>query len=125
MVTLDLKILFDKIEALMKGGTLKRAIVASFPALLPGAKSVLFKLFKGKDLAQPMKSPVAAGIIAGVVISLWAANFVGGLLYRLPPRDPATLIAAASVLFAVGAIAGWIPARRAARIDPGAVLRQI
>ena len=64
MVTLDLKLLFDKVEGLMKAGTLKRAIVASFPALLPGAKSVLFKLFKGKDLAHPTKSPVAANIIA-------------------------------------------------------------
>ena len=59
MVTLDLKLLFDKVEGLMKAGTLKRAIVASFPALLPGAKSVLFKLFKGKDLAHPTQ--VAGG----------------------------------------------------------------
>ena len=43
----------------MKAGTLKRAIVASFPALLPGAKSVLFKLFKGKELAHPTE--VAGG----------------------------------------------------------------
>ncbi len=64
MVTLDLKLLFDKVEGLMKAGTLKRAIVASFPALLPGAKSVLFKLFKGKELAHPTKSPVAANVIA-------------------------------------------------------------
>jgi long-chain acyl-CoA synthetase len=64
MVTLDLKLLFDKVEGLMKAGTLKRAIVASFPALLPGAKSVLYKLFKGKDLAHPTKSPVAANFIA-------------------------------------------------------------
>ena len=53
MVTLDLKLLFDKVEALIVAGTLPRAIVASFPALLPGAKSVLYKLFKGRDLAQP------------------------------------------------------------------------
>jgi long-chain acyl-CoA synthetase len=64
MVTLDLKLLFDKVEALMRAGTLERAIVASFPALLPGAKSVLFKLFKGKELAHPAKSPVAANVIA-------------------------------------------------------------
>ena len=68
---------------------------------------------------------VAAGLVVGVIVSLWTASFVSGLLYRLPPRDPATLIAAVGVLFAVGAIAGWIPARRAARIDPGAVLRRI
>jgi long-chain acyl-CoA synthetase len=68
MVTLDLKLLFDKVEGLMKSGTLKRAVVASFPALLPGAKSVLFKLFKGKDLAHPMKSPVAANVITDAVV---------------------------------------------------------
>ena len=59
MVTLDLKLLFDKVERLMKAGTLQRAIVASFPALLPPAKSVLFKLFRGKELAHPAKSSVA------------------------------------------------------------------
>ncbi len=63
MVTLDLKVLFDKIEALMAAGTLKRSIVASFPALLPGAKSVLFKLFKARDLARPKTSNVAANVI--------------------------------------------------------------
>lgn len=58
MVTLDLRILFDKVEALIAGGSLKRAIVASFPALLPGAKSVLFKLLKGRELARPAASRV-------------------------------------------------------------------
>ncbi len=60
MVTLDLKVLFDKVEGLMKAGTLKRSIVASFPSLLPGAKSVLFKLFKAKEMAHPDKSAVAS-----------------------------------------------------------------
>ena len=63
MVTLDLKILFDKIEALLVKGTLSRAIVASFPALLPGPKSVLFKLFKGRDLARLKGSPAASRIL--------------------------------------------------------------
>src|SRR5581483_4174215 len=63
MVTLDLKLLFDKAEALMKAGTLKRCVVASFPGLLPSAKSVLFKLFRGKELAHPAKSPVAANVV--------------------------------------------------------------
>ena len=64
MVTLDLKVLFDKVEALMAAGTLKRAIVASFPALLPTAKSILFRLFKGRDLASVKSSKVAGSIIA-------------------------------------------------------------
>jgi long-chain acyl-CoA synthetase len=75
IVTLDLKLLFDKVENLMQAGTLKRAIVASFPALLPSAKSVLFKLFKGKELAYPSKSPVAARIISDVDVLADAGNF--------------------------------------------------
>ena len=58
MVTLDLKVLFDKIEPLIANNTLKGAVVASFPALLPAAKAVLFKLFKSKELARPRASPV-------------------------------------------------------------------
>jgi len=45
-------------------------------------------------------------------------------LYGLEPRDPVTLIGASAVLALIGALAGWLPARRAARIDPAVVLRQ-
>jgi long-chain acyl-CoA synthetase len=71
MVTLDLKLLFDKVEALLINNTLKTAVVASFPALLPGTKSTLFKLFKSKELARVSSSPVAkrvyleADVLAG------------------------------------------------------------
>lgn len=57
MITLDLKLLFDKVEGLVAKGCLERAVVCSFPALLPGAKSVLFKLLKSKELARPASSP--------------------------------------------------------------------
>ena len=68
MVTLDLKLLFDKVEALIQAGALPRAIVASFPALLPGTKSILFKLFKGRDLARPQSSPVAAKLVLDAAV---------------------------------------------------------
>jgi len=64
MVTLDLSVLFDKVEALMANGTLERSIVASFPALLPGTKSVLFRLFKSKQLANPRGSKVADRVVS-------------------------------------------------------------
>ena len=67
---------------------------------------------------------VALGVVAGTGISLWAATFVVPLLYGLEPRDPATLVGAALSLVAIGALAGWIPATRAARIDPARVLRE-
>ena len=40
------------------------------------------------------------------------------------PKDPLTFGVAAIVLAAIGALAGWMPARRASRIDPAVVLRQ-
>jgi predicted permease len=67
---------------------------------------------------------VAIGIVLGGIASWWAARFVGGLVYGLPARDPVTLAGAAAVLIAVSTLAGWLPARRAARIDPADVLRQ-
>jgi putative ABC transport system permease protein len=66
---------------------------------------------------------VGIGILVGAGLSFWGAQFVSALLYGLAPRDPATLAASAGVLAVVGALAGWLPARRASRIDPAAVLR--
>ena len=67
---------------------------------------------------------VGLGVAAGAGIALWASRFVSTLLFGLPPRDPATLLAAVFVLSAIGALAGYLPARRAARIDPARVLRE-
>ena len=62
MITLDLVALFGKVEKLVEAGTLEHVVVASFPALLPSTKSVLFRLLKSKDLAQPARSSIAAKI---------------------------------------------------------------
>ncbi len=67
---------------------------------------------------------VGIGVAVGGAVSVWASKFVETLVYGLEPRDPATLAGAAVVLAAVGAIAGWLPAHRASRIDPAEVLRE-
>jgi predicted permease len=69
---------------------------------------------------------VGLGVAAGAGLSLWAATLLASssLIYGLEPRDPATLLTAAVVLTAIGAIAGYLPARRASRIDPARVLRE-
>jgi putative ABC transport system permease protein len=69
---------------------------------------------------------VGLGVAVGAGLSLWAARFVEatGLLFGLPPRDPMTLVTAALLLGAIGALAGYLPARRASRIDPARVLRE-
>ena len=66
---------------------------------------------------------IAAGLALGLAGSLWAARFVEALLFQLEPRDPVTFAGGAAVLVAVGAVAAWLPARRAGRIDPVAALR--
>jgi len=65
----------------------------------------------------------ALGIAAGGAASYWASRLVGSLLFGIEPRDPATFAGAAIVLALVGTAAGAIPAWRASRIDPTAVMR--
>ena len=66
---------------------------------------------------------VALGVIIGTAASVWSSQFLASLLYDLHPRDVVTLVSAAVTLTVVGAIAGWLPAYRASRIDPAHVLR--
>ncbi len=68
MITLDLVALFSKIEKLLVEGHLKRALVCSFSSLLPSTKSVLFKLFKSKEIAHPAKSSAAGKIISDTAV---------------------------------------------------------
>jgi long-chain acyl-CoA synthetase len=63
MVTLDLKALFPKVEALLESGALPRAVVCPFAKLLPGVKSVLFRLVKSGELSPWQSSPQAGKII--------------------------------------------------------------
>jgi predicted permease len=66
----------------------------------------------------------ALGIALGGGLSLWAARYVGPLLFGLEARDPATLAGATLALATTAGLAAWLPARRAARIDPARVLRE-
>jgi predicted permease len=66
---------------------------------------------------------VCAGLLLGTGVSVWASRLAASLLYGVDARDPLTLVGAAVILAAVGALAGWLPAWRASRIDPAVVLR--
>jgi predicted permease len=67
--------------------------------------------------------PVALGLAVGGAASLVAARALAGRLYGVPPTDPVTLLGAASLLAAVAAVACWLPARRATRVEPTEALR--
>lgn len=65
----------------------------------------------------------AAGIAGGLVGVAFTSGAVSRMLFGVEPRDPATLIAASLVLAATALLAGYFPARRAARVDPAMTLR--
>ncbi len=66
---------------------------------------------------------IVLGLTLGLAGSLWAAQFVRPLLFQVDAHDPATFTAAAGALVVAGLLAAWLPARRAARLDPATVLR--
>jgi len=63
------------------------------------------------------------GLGLGVTGALVLSRLIKGLLFGVPPHDPVTLLAVAALMAAVGVTACWIPAARAARIDPAEAIR--
>ena len=66
---------------------------------------------------------VAVGTAIGLPVALILTRSISSLLYGLDPTDPATIAAAILLLFGVSLLAGYIPARRATRLDPMSALR--
>ena len=67
--------------------------------------------------------PVALGLATGALAALGALRLLSGLLYGVGPFDPATVLATIALLLSAALVAAWVPARRAALVDPMTVLR--
>jgi len=65
----------------------------------------------------------ALGVAIGIPVSLAAARLIASVLYGLKTTDPATIALAALVMIAVAALAAYLPARRASKVDPMVALR--
>jgi putative ABC transport system permease protein len=76
----------------------------------------LLVLRKGTTIA-------ASGAALGLAGAALLVRGMTSLLYAIPPLDPVTFGSATAVLFAVAAAASYLPAHRAARIDPACALR--
>jgi ABC-type antimicrobial peptide transport system permease subunit len=66
---------------------------------------------------------LAGGLVLGVIGSLTAARLLAKLLYGVTPYDPVTVSLVALLMATVGTLACWIPAGRAARVEPATALR--
>ncbi|HAB15317.1 MAG TPA: ABC transporter permease [Verrucomicrobiota bacterium] len=73
-------------------------------------------------VSQGMR-PVLVGLGLGFAVAFGLSRFLASLLFEINPTDPATLAVASIILVGVTAVACWLPARRAARVDPMVALR--
>jgi hypothetical protein len=67
---------------------------------------------------------VSAGLLIGIVASVWLSQFVSALLYGLAPRNVANLVTSAAILLIVAVASVALPARRATQINPADLLRR-
>jgi predicted permease len=68
-------------------------------------------------------TPVASGVIVGLLLAFWASRLAETFLYQVEPFDPLTFGLCGALLGAVSLFAAYLPARRAARLDPVTALR--
>lgn len=66
---------------------------------------------------------VLVGVAIGIPIALGALRLISSMLFGLKPTDPLTLAMAIAFMLAVAALAAYLPARRASRVDPMVALR--
>jgi ABC-type antimicrobial peptide transport system permease subunit len=64
------------------------------------------------------------GVVAGTVLSASTASLMGSLLYGVRPHDPAVFVIVPLLLLGVAALASYLPARRATKVDPIVALRE-
>lgn len=64
------------------------------------------------------------GMIAGIVLAVWELQVISSFLFGVSAHDPVTMLAAVLTVSVMGLAAGWLPAWRAARVEPIRVLRE-
>src|SRR5205823_13740015 len=100
------------------GVTLRRREIGVRIALGAGAGDV------SRMIARRGVLLASLGVAVGLAGALATTRALHGLLFDVSPTDPAALLGTCAVLLAVALLASWIPARRAAAVDPMEALRR-
>jgi putative ABC transport system permease protein len=74
-------------------------------------------------LVKDSLRPVAIGVSCGLVLAFWAGRILQDSLYGLSGHDPLAMVLSATTLLASAVVAAYLPARRAAAVDPAITLR--
>ena len=82
-------------------------------------RSEILKLVVGQGVRLTF-----AGVVAGLTGAFALTRVLGGVLFGVTPTDPSTFATIAAGLSVVALVSCYIPARRAAKVDPGVVLRE-
>jgi ABC-type antimicrobial peptide transport system permease subunit len=82
---------------------------------------------RSRDIVQAVLRKGLVSVVAGVAIGLLASlalvRLLADMLFGVSPKDPAILATATALLLVLAVVANWLPARRAARVDPMRSLR--
>jgi hypothetical protein len=89
-------------------------------AVVLGGRALLTRPGAPSRAAEPER---LAGVLAGLVGSYALSRVMSGLLFGVTATDPLTFAASAALVLVVASVAGYVPARRAARVDPLVALR--
>jgi ABC-type antimicrobial peptide transport system permease subunit len=106
------------VYAVMTQGVQQRAREIGVRLALGAARGDSFRLVIGRAVAIAL-----AGIAAGLLLSIPSMRLLSALLYQVTPGDPMVPGTLALMLLAVALLAGYLPARRATRVDPLRTLR--
>jgi putative ABC transport system permease protein len=101
------------VYGLVSYSTSQRTSELGLRLALGATKANLFSLVIRQSLTL-----VATGLVMGIVSSLVLTRALSGFLYGVAPTDLATLLGSCAILMAVGVLAGYVPARKAANLDP-------
>jgi predicted permease len=97
----------------------QRASEIGLRMALGAGRGDVLRLIVGRGMAL-----TGIGLAAGLIAAVAATRLVASMLFEVKPGDPATYLGVAALLGAVSLAACYIPARRAARVDPASALRQ-